>query len=97
MKMTFDVTYDDGRKVTTSAKPKDFVAYERQYARSVVKMEQELTLEGIYYLAWSSLHRTRQEPADFDGFLDIVEDVEPIDDGAADPSQPAVTPEPSAP
>ena len=103
MKMDFEVEYADGRKVAASARPKDFVAFERQYGMSVAAFSKDPQMEWVYYLAWAALHRLRQEPADFDGFLDVVEDVNPVNvdeetpAAAADPSSPEVSAEPSSP
>lgn len=102
MKMDFEVVYADGRKVACSAKPKDFVAFERQYGKTFSAFANDPAMEWVYYLAWAALHRMRQEPADFDGFLDVVDDVTPVNDeetpaAAADPSSPAPSLEPSSP
>lgn len=100
MKMLFDVTYQDGRKVISTALPRDFVAFERQYGKSIAAFGDQTQMEWVFYLAWSGLHRSGQEPADFDGFLDSVEDVAPIADeetpAAADPFPMEVSPETSA-
>ena len=101
MKMTFDVTYQDGRTVTAVAMPKDFVAFERQYGKAVSTFGSDSPIEWIYYLAWAALHRMRDERADFDGFLDVVEDVTPQGDEAeavdeSAPFPPAASPDSSA-
>lgn len=96
MKMQFEVAYQDGRKMSVTAKPKDFVAFERQYGRSMTEIAENAPLEWLYYLAWSPLHRSAQEPGDFDAFLDVVDDVTPVEDAeaptAADPTQPEPSP-----
>lgn len=95
MKMQFKVDYADGKTVEVTAGPKDFVAFERQYQQPVTVFGESKALhfEWLYYLAWSVLHRTGQEPAGFDEFLDRVADVEPINEetpaAADDPSNPA--------
>ena len=94
MKIKFAVTYEDGRQVEAVAGPKDFVAFERQYDKPVTVLAEKdgLHFEWIYYFAWSVLHRTGREPADFDAFLGAVGDVTIADDEVApDPTQPAVT------
>ena len=99
--MSFEVTYDDGRKVVATARPKDFVAFERQYTRSVSSFDKTAPMEWLCYLAWAGLHRTGQEPAGFDGFLDVVDDVTPVDEetpaAASDPSPTTPSPDESAP
>lgn len=93
--MTFKVTYDGGAVVEAVAKPKDFVAFERQYGQSMASFDPESgvtpPLEWLFYLAWSPLHRQQREPEAFDGFLDKVDDIEVVDTDAADPTQPAAS------
>jgi hypothetical protein len=91
MRMTFTVTYEDGRVVEAVAKPKDIVAFERQYGVSMAALGEDPRMEYLCYLAWSPLHRDKQESAAFDAFLDIVAGIDPV----ADEVEPA--PFPSAP
>lgn len=95
MRMDFKVTYADGRVVEVTAMPKDIVAFERQYGRSFAAFadkENPPQMEWMYYLAWSPLHRLRKEPVSFDEFLDLVEEIEPVDEVAeSDPTQPAAS------
>lgn len=98
MKMTFEVTYIDGRVVEAKAMPKDFVAFERQYGTTLAGLDEASTpLEHIYYLAWSPLHRSGIEPGSFDEFLDRLEEVDTKEEAAAavDPTQPEASVEPS--
>lgn len=77
--MKLKVTYVDGRTVEITAKPKDYVAFERQYGFPMSVFADDDTptrMEWIYYLAWSPLHRAKQEPRAFDEFLDDVEEVD---------------------
>jgi hypothetical protein len=101
MKMKFDVTYQDGTVVQAIALPRDFVAFERQYGKSIAAFGDQTQMEWVFYLAWSPLHRSGREPGDFDSFLDKVEDVQPVQDeetpAAATPFPTEVSPEISAP
>lgn len=93
--MKTETTYTDGRKVVTTAAPKDYVAFERQYNLPMGVFSDDgvaTRIEWIYYLAWSPLHRAKQEPRAFDEFLDDVLDVDVIVDGPVD-----ATPFPPAP
>jgi hypothetical protein len=90
--MTFTVKYDDGREVEAVAKPKDIVAFERQYGQSMAAFGDSSNpppMEWLFYLAWSPLHRQGREPRAFDEFMDDVEDITPIED--AEPAVPFVT------
>ena len=93
MKMQFEVTYLDGRKVESTAGPKDLVAFERQYDKSIAGFADAdgLRMEWIYYLAWSPLHREGREAGDFDSFLTAVDEVSPVESTEpVDPTQAAV-------
>lgn len=98
MQMLFTVTYDDGKKVESVAKPKDIVAFERQYGKSMASFGDASNpppMEWVYYLAWSPLHRQGREPRAFDEFLDAVADVEPKEAPDVDPTPPDLSVEPS--
>lgn len=98
MQMKFTVTYEDGRVVEAVAKPKDIVAFERQYGQSMAAFGDETKrppMEWLFYLAWSPLHRSKREPRAFDEFLDDVEDVEPVEEPEPVPFPPAPSDEPS--
>ena len=75
--MRLRVTYLDGRVVETVARPKDIVAFERQYQVSFADFS---NLEHVYYMAWSPLHRSGAESHPFDEFLDLIDNVEEIED-----------------
>lgn len=87
MRMSFHVKYDDGREVVAVTKNKDIVAFERQYRQSFGSMD-SATMEWIFYLAWSPLHRSGAEPRAFDEFLDDVDEITPL----GEESQPAPFP-----
>lgn len=95
MRMTFKVTYLDGRVVQSVARPKDIVAFERQYNKSMADFADKTKqppMEWLYYLAWSPLHRLREERAAFDEFLDLVDEIEgDVEVPVVDPTQPAAS------
>jgi hypothetical protein len=98
MRMAFNVTYLDGRTVKAEALPKDVVAFERQYGQTMsvfANAPQSVPLEWVFYLAWSPLHRSKQEPRAFDEFLDAVEEVEEVDEPESVPFPPAASAAPS--
>lgn len=89
--MTFKVVYEDGREVEAVAKPKDIVAFERQYKQSMAALGDEKNpppMEWLYYLAWSPLHRQGRETRAFDEFLDFVDSVDSVEDEPVDPFPP---------
>lgn len=110
MRMTFKIRYEDGREVEAVAKPKDIVAFERQYGVSLQdftgrqvqtkdgeQFVREAPMEWMFYLAWSPLHRQGREPRAFDEFLDDVDNVEEVEEEEPVPFDLAASDEPSPP
>lgn len=75
------VTYADGRELEVIASPRAQVMTERHYG-GITETRQ---VEASYYLAWASLNKAGKEAADFDQWLDLIEDVE---EGEADEPRP---------
>ena len=88
IRLSFEVTYADGRTVEAVTTPADQVAFERNYDRSVAALADEQRMEWLYFLAWAPLHRTGVEPRSFDDFLAVVDTVAPVE-AVADPTSPA--------
>ncbi len=75
MKMDLHVTYADGSGADVSVSAPDFVAFEREFDRSVAKLQEQIRFTDICWLAW---HRLKREgkAADFEPWLDSLEGVE---------------------
>lgn len=78
------VVYNDGHEVQVIASPRAQVMTERHYGG----ISDAQKVEASYYLAWASLHKAGKEPAEFDAWLDLIEDVE-----EAEAEEPRPTPE----
>lgn len=82
MKIEMRVLYTDGTTKDVDAVFADFVAFERTWNRSVTKLEQELRLTDLAWLAWHSEKRNKHTQQTFDpdwiGFVETIE----IRDGA---------------
>lgn len=78
------VFYLDGREVEVIASPRAQVEAER--ALSGFKEEQKVY--ASYYLAWLALNKSGKEPADFETWLDLIEDAEEVP-ATPRPTQPA--------
>jgi hypothetical protein len=79
------VTFTDGRDpVETKITPRAQVTAERHFSCSIAAMDHA---EQIYYMVWASLHYSAREPRDFDSFLDVLNDIEPVkeDEQSDDP------------
>lgn len=93
MRMAFKVKYNDGREVDAVAKPKDIVAFERQYGVGLTSFadQKQLKIEWLFYLAWSPLHRAGLESHPFDEFLDYIDEIEAVEDENAEATGPFPT------
>lgn len=94
--MKLRVDYVDGRSATVLATPRAQVETERHFRGQGVADGNQI--ETGYHLAWASLHFTDQEPNDFETWLNLVSEVNPVeidaeDEKATDPTP--VTPEPT--
>lgn len=96
MKFELTVLYEDGTEATALAGQREMAAWEREKfgCSSAVAVEEKPIL-FFRYLAYAALKRTRQLPdspvkgagLSFDGWSDLVEEVEPVeDDEAPDPT-----------
>ena len=82
MKITLRVTYNDGAAVDTDATTADLVAFEDEFDRSVARLEAELRLRDLCWLAWKSLTRQSKTAAEFHPWLETVDSVELVDSEA---------------
>jgi hypothetical protein len=82
MKFNLRVEYANGTVEEVTASASDFVAFEDKYQRSVARLEQELKLTDLVFLAWHSLKRQGKAASEMDKWLDDVDSVVPSD---ADP------------
>lgn len=74
IRFNISVTYEDGSAAQTVAGPPDLVAFEQAYDRSVAKFQTELRMTDILFLAWHSLKRKGKTSAEFDDWLNTVDD-----------------------
>lgn len=97
MKFELTVQYEDGEEITVFAGQREMAAWEREkFGCSSMVAVGEKPILFFRYLAYAVLKRTRQLPESpvrgtslsFDGWSDLVEDVEPVeDDETPDPTQ----------
>lgn len=80
--ITLHITLADGTKVTAVATAPDFVAFESHFDKSIQSLGSDVRLTYMFFLAWSSLHRTKKTDAGFDAWLETVSDIE-VDDPKA--------------
>lgn len=81
MKIHLKIIYTDGSTKETQAVFADFVAFERTWQRSVMRMEQEMRLTDLAWLAWHSEKRTKATQKVFDpDWIQTVESLETLAD-----------------
>jgi hypothetical protein len=81
MKIALKITFNNGVQAQADAVFADFVAFERTWNRSVAKLEEELRLTDIAWLAWHSEKRRGKTTEPFDpAWLNLVETVEIAED-----------------
>ena len=85
MRLDLRITYADGSAVETPATTADLVAFEETFNRSVARLEAELRLTDVCWLAWRSVSRQGKTSADFHAWLESIEGVE-LTDGEASPA-----------
>jgi hypothetical protein len=75
MRINIDVTYTDGSGADVSVSAPDFVAFEREFDRSVAKFASEIRFTDICWLAWYRLGK-QGDARPFDTWIESVENVE---------------------
>lgn len=74
MRFALEVTHSDGRVESCIAEYPDLCAFEEQFDRSVLKLNSELRLTDLGFLAWHSLKRQNKHALSFaDWNLTVVQ------------------------
>ena len=71
MKMNLRVKYDDGSTVDAVVSAVDFVAFEREFSKSVTKFQENMMLTDVYWLAWHSIKRSDKKVGTFEEWLEV--------------------------
>lgn len=89
MQMRFKVKYLDGREVEAKATPADVIDFERRYNVPYAALGQPATAreEWWYFLAWSPLHRSGEEPRELEVFAASIESVDVLDEDEPVPTK----------
>jgi hypothetical protein len=66
------VTFIDGTDKTVVAVAADLIAFESKFDLSIVKLESEIRLTHMFFLAWHVLKRTSQTEEDFEKWAESV-------------------------
>ena len=76
MRITFQITYSDGTAAEATASVADQVAFEQANDRSIARLADDFRLTDACWLAWHSLKRNNKTHADFETWLEGVDNVE---------------------
>lgn len=79
MQINLQVTYADGTVKALKAIAADLVAFESEYDLSIARLEQNLRLTHLLFLAWHVEKRTKQTSVDFDAWVETVELIEAVE------------------
>lgn len=79
MKLNLRIEYVTGEAVDVSATAPDLVAFEEKFNLSVTKLESDLKITHLIWLAWTSLTRQKLVSKEFDAWLLDVSSVGPTD------------------
>lgn len=66
------VDYTDGTSAECSALAADLIAFEARFDLSVARLQKEIRLTHLFFLAWHSLKRTGETKDDFEKWVDLV-------------------------
>ena len=83
MKINLRVKYFTGEPKEVTCSASDLVKFEDKFNISVSRIEQDLKITYLLFLAWASEFRTKATGLEFDAWVDTVESVGASE--AADP------------
>jgi hypothetical protein len=69
------VTFLDGTEKTVTAVAADLIAFESKFDLSIVKLESEIRLTHMFFLAWHVLKRTNETEEEFEKWTENVSGV----------------------
>jgi len=75
MRINLKVEYQDGKSVDVTASLIDLMRFEEKFEISIVKLERDVKLSHLLFLAWTSLHRQKQTTLAFDAWVETAENV----------------------
>lgn len=76
MKFNLRILYGTGESVDVCASAPDLVAFESEFEMSVARLESEMRVTHLLWLAWTALKRQKLVVSEFDVWLESVESVE---------------------
>jgi hypothetical protein len=78
MQINLRVTYNDGNKKDLTAVAVDLVAFETKFDLSVARLEQNIKLTHLFFLAYNIEKRTGATADEFEKWLESIEGIEAV-------------------
>lgn len=76
MQIDLQLTYNDGTSRVIKATAADLVAWEAKFDLSVARLEQNVKLTHLLFLAWHSQKRTKATDLEFDTWVETIEGIQ---------------------
>lgn len=76
MQINLQIKFADQTDKTITATAADLIAFETEFNLSVAKLESEVRLTHLLFLAWHSEKRTKATGLEFSAWVETVEAVE---------------------
>jgi hypothetical protein len=73
MRIFLEVEYATGEKVNVAASAVDLMKFEEKFELSIVKLDKEVKLTHLMFLAWASLSRQKQTKLEFEQWAETVD------------------------
>lgn len=75
MKINLRISFLDGNTKEITCGASDLVKFEDKFNISVARIQEEVRITHLLFLAWSAEHRTKSTALDFDAWTETVETV----------------------
>lgn len=72
MQISLQLTYADGTEKTVSATAADLVAFETKFDLSIARLEANIKLTHLLFIAWAAEKRTGVTKDDFEKWVESV-------------------------
>lgn len=76
MQINLQLTFADTTKKTITATVADLIAFEAKFDLSVSRLDKEIKLTHLLFLAWHAEKRTKATELEFDAWIETVAAVE---------------------
>lgn len=75
IRIAMKVKYADGSGVDVIASAPDLIAFERKFDKPMSAFAKDVRMEWMLFLTWTALSRQKKTSADFDTWIESVDEV----------------------